>query len=332
MQKGLLLINLGTPDGADVRSVRRYLKEFLSDPRVIDLPSPIRYALLYAFILPFRPKKSAHAYQSIWTEKGSPLLLNGKALQSAVQQQLGGEWKVALGMRYGQPSIASALEELSDCSKICVFPLFPQYSSAATGSALEKLMDIQKKARILPELHIVRDFYRAPYFIQAQAERIRPHLEGADHLIFSYHGLPQRQLEKEGCQPVCLQPCALETKPNAGCYRAQCFASSHALAEALGMNKQQYTTAFQSRLGQTPWIQPYTDATLADLAAKGVKNILISCPSFASDCLETIEEIGIAAKEQWQRAGGTSLQLIPCVNDDPIFAKGIAETARNYCA
>ncbi|TAL59955.1 MAG: ferrochelatase, partial [Legionella sp.] len=203
MQRGLLLINLGTPDSSSKGAVRKYLREFLSDPRVIDLPALVRYLLVHAFILPFRTKKSAKAYQQIWTPQGSPLLFNSQNLTQELQRQLGGEVQVALGMRYGSPSIATALESLKTCSSLTVLPLYPQYSSAATGSAIEEVLRIVAKAEIIPTLHIIREFYQHPAFIKAQAQVIREHLRDQQHLIFSYHGLPERQIQKSGCQQVC---------------------------------------------------------------------------------------------------------------------------------
>ncbi|MCC5791722.1 MAG: ferrochelatase [Legionellaceae bacterium] len=325
MKKGLLLLNLGTPDSPEVPAVRRYLAEFLSDYRVIDLPAPLRYLLLYAFILPFRPRQSAHAYQAIWRPEGSPLLLYSQSLSEKVQSQLGSQWQVALGMRYGTPSIASAVAALQDCASITVLPLFPQYSSAATGSAIEKTLHTIQQQRILPNLQIIRDFCTAPAFIEAQAALLRPLIAHHEHLLFSFHGIPERHLTKEGCQPVCPQACPALTLANQACYRAQCYATARALAKALALTETQYSVAFQSRLGKTPWIQPYTDAYLPELAQGGIKNILVSCPSFVADCLETLEEIGMRAKAQWQSLGGEKLTLAPCVNDSALWVEGLVK-------
>ncbi|MDI9817858.1 MULTISPECIES: ferrochelatase [unclassified Legionella] len=322
MKKGLLLINLGTPDNSDVRSVRRYLKQFLKDKRVIDLPSPIRNLILYGFILPFRPQQSAHAYQAIWTKKGSPLLVNSRNLQAKLQLQLGDEWKVSLGMRYGNPSVSNALKELGDCESITVLPLYPQYSSAATGSSIEEVLRQLAPNAVFPSLTIIRDFFQHPAFIDAQAALIKPHIATHDYLLFSYHGIPERHLIYNGCKSVCNGPCPAD-KSSKGCYKAQCYATSRELAKLLNLTEKDYGTAFQSRLGKTPWIKPYTDVLLTELARKGIKRLAISCPSFVADCLETLEEIGIRAKAQWEQLGGSQLTLIPCVNDSDLWVEGL---------
>jgi len=324
MKKGLLLINLGTPDAPNAAAVRRYLQEFLSDYRVIDLPAPVRYLLLYAFILPFRPKKSAHAYQTIWTEQGSPLLVNGQRLVDKLQTVLGKPFHVVLGMRYGNPSIEQALQQLSDCSQITVLPLYPQYSSAATGSSLEKVMMLLSKQLNHPSLTIVRDFYHHPGFIQPQAKIIQPFLATHDHLLFSYHGIPERHIVNGGCEQVCQQACP-PVSQNESCYRAHCYATSNALAKTLNLADDFYSTAFQSRLGKMPWIKPYTDHLLPQLAQQGIKRLAVCCPSFTADCLETLEEIGLRAREQWRALGGEDLTLIPCVNDNDDWVSGIIQ-------
>jgi len=323
MKKGLLLINLGTPDNCDTASVRRYLKEFLSDKRVIDLPAPIRYLLLYGVILPFRPKQSAHAYQAIWTEEGSPLLLNSLSLKKKLQEKLADDYQVALGMRYGKPSLETALAELSMCSAITILPLYPQYSSAATGSTIEKIMALIAEKSTHPSVHIIRDFYNQPAFIQAQAELIKPYIANHDHLLLSYHGVPERHIMRAGCSKVCTEACPPVTEMNQTCYRAQCYATSTQLADYLQLDTSRYSTAFQSRLGKTPWIKPYTDECLPELARRGIKRLAVACPSFVADCLETIEEIGIRAREQWLGLGGEELTLIPCLNDSDGWVEAI---------
>jgi len=325
MKQGLLLINLGTPDAPDVASVRRYLHEFLTDKRVIDLPAPLRYLLVYAFILPFRPRSSAHAYQEVWTDEGSPLMVHSLALLAKVQQRLAATHQVALGMRYGQPSIASALQQLSACDELTVLPLYPQYSSAATGSSIEKVLTLLAEKNTLPSLHIIRDFYQHPGFIAAQAALIKPYLADHDYLLFSYHGIPERHLERNGCKPVCAALCPPD---QSSCYRSQCQATTRALAGALSLDEDRYSSAFQSRLGKTPWIQPYTDVELPKLAQKGIRRLAIACPSFVADCLETLEEIGIRAKAQWLQLGGEELTLIPCVNDQDLWVDAVVDIAR----
>lgn len=330
MQKiGVLLINLGTPDNCDIKSVRRYLKEFLSDPRVIDLPSPARWLLLNAVILPFRPKKSAKAYQKIWLPSGSPLLTNGYALKEALTNQLGENYQVEIGMRYGNPSIATAIENLKHCKRLIILPLFPQYSSAATGSALEKCLSLISKHWNIPQLTVINDFYNHRGFINAYAEIIKCHLEKQeiDLLLFSYHGLPERHIHKSACAANCahIDSCPIILKHNQYCYRAQCYATSHALANAIGLAPNKYAVSFQSRLGRTPWIKPYTDELFAELRQKNIGNIAIVCPSFVADCLETLEEISIRGKEQWQALGGKTFISIPCLNAEPLWVNALVD-------
>jgi ferrochelatase len=327
MKNGLLLINLGTPETPQVSSVRRYLKEFLADQRVIDLPAPLRYILLYCFILPFRPKVSAHAYQAIWTKEGSPLLVNSEQLVYELQKKLGDSYDVALGMRYGQPSLSSALAKLSHCDHLTILPLYPQYSSAATGSSIEKILQLIATRPTHPSLHIIRDFYQHPGFINAQAAIIQPYIADHDYVLFSYHGIPQRHIVKAGCQNACVENCPTPIA-HATCYRAQCYETTRALVEQLHLQEGHYSTAFQSRLGKTPWIEPYTDIVLSELAKKGIKRLAVSCPSFTVDCLETLEEIGIRAKEQWQALGGEKLTLIPCVNASELWLDGIIKICK----
>ncbi len=312
MKQGLLLINIGSPEAPDTPAVRRYLREFLADKRVNDLPTPLRFLLLYAFILPFRPARSAHAYQAIWTQNGSPLIHHSDALRRKLQARLGEACKVVLGMRYGQPSISTACEQLQSCEHITVLPLYPQYSSAATGSAIEKVLQVLARNPVFPSITIIRDFYHHPAFLHALAVQIKPYITHHDYVLFSYHGLPEHHLQKSGCKRVCVDACPPISLVNQSCYRAQCQQTTALLANALGLTD--YGTSFQSRLGHTPWIKPYTDAMLMDLAARGIKRLAIACPSFVADCLETLEEIGIRAQAQWLQAGGEALTLIPCMN------------------
>lgn len=319
MKNGLLLINLGTPEAPDTVAVRKYLREFLADKRVIDLPAPLRYLLLYSIILPFRPKRSAHAYQAIWSEEGSPLLIHSRRLQTKLQTALGSSWQVSLGMRYGNPSLISALEELRHCPRLTILPLYPQYSSAATGSSIERVLHLLASQPVFPTLTIIRDFHDYPGFINAQATLIKPYVADHDYVLFSYHGVPERHLLNTGCNKVCEQSCPPINESNQACYKAQCYATTNSLVKALSLSQGKYGVAFQSRLGKTPWIKPYLDEVLPKLATQGIKRLAVSCPSFVADCLETLEEIGIRAQEQWQQLGGEKLTLIPCVNDSELW-------------
>lgn len=329
---GVLLLNLGTPDSNDVSAVRRYLKAFLNDPRVVDLPFWIRWPLVNLIIIPSRAKRSAEAYQSIWEEGGSPLLLNSQRLQKALAEKLGEDYEVALGMRYGNPSVESALEQLKTCHHLWIFPLFPQYASAVTGSVLEKVFSLLSIWQQIPDLIIKRDFYDAPWFIEPYAQCIKKAVEGKkiDLFLFSYHGLPERQLDKKSCLPNCKEQtaCPVKTLERHDCYRAQCYLTSQALMRACNIPESAAITAFQSRLGKTPWIKPYADQLLPDFIQKGVKNIAVVCPSFVSDCLETLEEMGIRMKNTWTALGGGEFTLVPCLNDNVIWVEGLTHQIR----
>ena len=313
MKHGLLLLNIGSPDAPTISSVRRYLRVFLSDPRVIDLPVLLRLLLVYCFILPFRPRRSAEAYHAVWTPEGSPLMRYSERMCQSLQTALGPQYTVVLGMRYGKPSIQSALDALSACDRITVWPLYPQYSSAATGSYIEAVLKGIASKPIFPSMNVIRDFYKHPAYIKAQAAEIAPYIHTHDSILFSYHGLPENHLLKEGCNPVCTKACRPEGGAR-GCYRAQCLETTASLTHALKITE--YSTSFQSRLGRTPWIKPYTDIVLVELAARGIKRLAVVCPSFVTDCLETLEEIGMRAKEQWLSLGGETFTLIPCMNDN----------------
>jgi ferrochelatase len=326
IKTGVLLINLGTPDDTKLSSIRRYLREFLLDPRVIDLPLFFRYLLVYGAILPFRPFKAAKAYQKIWQKEGSPLRVHTLALADKVSEALGKSYHVEAAMRYGKPSIVSALKNFADCKEMIVLPLFPQYSSAATGSAIAKtLMELSKQWN-LPKIKVIDQFYARNEFIHPLAALIKPYISNADtFLLLSYHGLPERHLDKSLCQAPCQrrEACPLVDSKNYFCYRAHCYETSRLLAETLELPADRYMTAFQSRLGRIPWIKPYTDDILPKLYATGIKKLVVACPAFTADCLETLEEIGMQAKEQWMALGGESFQLIPCLNADPLWVKGV---------
>lgn len=330
---GVLLINLGTPDDSSAKSVYRYLKQFLNDPRVIDLPTLIRYILVNLIIIPLRYRKSAHAYQQIWTDSGSPLLTNSQDLVTEISKQFDSSVQVELGMRYGNPSIESAVNKLKNCQKIIAIPLFPQYSSAATGSAIEELLRVLSKKWNIPDISIVKDFFDNPDFINAYANQIQESMKNktVDKLIFSFHGLPERHITKSECQSPCskLEPCPPLTPLNSFCYRAQCYETSRLLAQALHLNSSEYLVSFQSRLGKTPWIKPYTDLILEELRQKNIENIAIACPSFVGDCLETLEEINLQAREQWKEIGGHEFIFVPCINTHPLWVQGLTKLIKS---
>ena len=329
---GVLLVNLGTPDQPTTAPVRRYLRQFLSDPRVLSLPQPLRWLLLNAVILPFRPRRSAEAYRAIWTPEGSPLLVHSESLSREVARQLGGRFEVRLAMRYGRPSIEQGLEELETAcvDRIVVLPLFPQYAAAVTASVSAAVFDALQQRVDIPPVEVLGPFYDEPDFATAWARIVGPELERfePDLVLFSYHGLPESQIRQSDPQSGhCLSSPDCCEKPGMSlsrCYRAQCLATTRSLQTALALEPDRIQTAFQSRLGRTPWIGPQTDRILDGLAADGVRRLAVLCPSFVCDCLETLEEIGIRLREQWQAAGGESLWLAPCPNGDPRMAAAVA--------
>jgi len=334
---GILLINLGTPSAADKAHVRAYLREFLNDPRVIDLPWALRQCLLYGLILPFRTPKTAHAYQQIWQPEGSPLLIHNQQLAQSLARELGENYQVALGMRYGQPSIRTALQELKNCQKLLVLPLFPQYSSAATGSALAKLFEELQRMTDIPEIKVINSFYEHPDFIEAWKAVIKENwpAEKPEMWLFSYHSLPLRHLTKRGCDPeACSQSgnCASPIPQNQQCYRRQCLKTTQLLAQALGLQPKEYCFSFQSRLGRTPWLTPYTDHLLTELASQGVKRLAVVCPSFVTDCLETLEEIGIRGQAQWEKQTGYQFTLLPCLNHHKAWTNALAQIVAIHTA
>jgi len=327
--RGALLINLGTPDAARPREVRRYLREFLSDPRVVDIAAPLRFLLVNVVIAPSRAPKSARAYAKIWSPRGSPLLFHGLDLRDRLRERL--PVPVELAMRYGEPSIAAGLAALerAGCERVVLAPLYPQYASSSTGSSLEEAFLWTSGRWKTSCIDALPAFYDDARFLDAVAALGRPVLEEfrPEHVLFSYHGLPERhctKTDKSGAH--CLKRadcCARIVEANKNCYRAQCFATTHGLRERLGLDDSRSTITFQSRLGRTPWIQPFTDVELVRLAQRGVKRLAVFCPSFVADCLETLEEIGIRARADFRAAGGEELVLVPSLNAHPLWVAGL---------
>ena len=319
--------------------MRRYLREFLSDPRVIDIHPVGRWMLLNLVILPFRPKKSAAAYKEIWQPEGSPLLIHSEALCAGLRERIP-EHPIELAMRYGNPSIASGLERLraQSCDRIVVVPLYPHYASSSTGSTVEKVYTEAGKLWNTPFITVVPPFYDHPGFISAFAEVSREGLAELtpDHVLFSFHGVPERQVIASADPKLCVaEPdcCERLVDANRNCYRAQCFVTAKELAAKLGLGSahgldQRWSISFQSRLGRTPWIKPYTDEVIPKLAAGGVRKIAVFCPAFVADCLETIEEIGMRARDDFRAAGGEALELIPSLNSDPAWIAGLETIVR----
>lgn len=335
---GVLLVNLGTPDSPQTSDVRRYLNEFLTDGRVIDMPAAVRYPLFQGIVVPLRAPKSAKIYQLLWdAERGSPLLYHGLDLQKLVQEKLGTEYVVAFGMRYQNPSIEKALNELREAAvdRIIVLPLFPQYAAASTGSVQEKVMDIVKDWWIVPSISFISTFTDDAGFIGSFVARGKAELakHDYDHVLFSYHGIPERHVLKGSQKGYCKlgNCCNSYNKNNRYCYRAQCFETSRLLAKGLGLREDQYTVAFQSRLQsrlRDPWLQPYADEALKELPAKGYKNVLAFSPAFVADCLETTVEVGMEFKEMFEQAGGAHWQLVPSLNSEPEWVNAVAEMIR----
>jgi ferrochelatase len=317
----VVLVNLGTPDAPDILSVRRYLREFLSDPRVIELPHWRWWPILHGIILRLRPRRSAHAYRQVWTERGSPLMLHSEALSAAVADKLGtiaaGPVLVRNAMRYGQPALGAVLRELqaANVRRIMILPMYPQYSGTTTGSVFDALADELKTWRWIPELAFVSDYYRHPGYAEAVADSVRRHwaAEGRRHLLFSFHGIPQRYLH--GGDP----------------YHCQCHASARRVAELLDLGERDWSIAFQSRVGREPWLQPYTDELLAALPGRGICAVDVICPGFAVDCLETLEEIAVENRERFLLAGGERFGYIPCLNASDEHASLVAQLVRERC-
>jgi ferrochelatase len=312
--------------------VRPFLREFLSDPRVLDMPGWTRSLLLNTVILPFRPAKAARAYAKIWTEEGSPLLVHGRNLAAALRARLGEETPVALGMRYGTPSLRDGLAELVDAgvSEVVAFSLFPHYASSSWGSAIAKLGEEVGRFNVTPYLTCLPVYYDHPAFVRALAAVSGPSLEAPyDKLLLSYHGLPERHVrasDASGTHCLASADCCEAIIPaNRACYRAQCHATTRALTAELGLSADKVETAFQSRLGRTPWIRPFTDERLTALPKEGVKRLVVAVPSFAADCLETLEEIGIRGRADFLAAGGEELTLVPCLNSHAAWVEAILE-------
>jgi protoporphyrin/coproporphyrin ferrochelatase len=320
---GVLLINLGTPDSPAVGDVRPYLSQFLNDPRVIDIPWLSRKMLVNAIIVPFRAPKSAKVYKKLWTDKGSPLLFHSERAKELLQLELGAEYDVHLAMRYKNPSIPDVLEKmrLNNYSKIIVVPMFPQYASASTGSALEEVMRVISKWWVIPEIKMISQYYDHPMYIDAFAERGKKYnIANYDHVLFSYHGLPERQLDKVYTSGLCKdKDCDHHiTEENKFCYKATAYATTRLLAEKLNIPKEKYTVCFQSRLDEG-WVKPYSDEVIKNCGKKGMKKLLVFSPAFTADCLETIIEIGEEYQELFHEHGGEKVQLVESLNDHPLW-------------
>lgn len=331
---GILLANLGTPHSPEPKHVFRYLNEFLTDKRVIDYPWLKRQLLVRGIIVPFRYKQSAELYKKIWLKEGSPLLIHGHEVKSKLQEKLGSQYHVSLAMRYQSPSLSSALEEMqkANVSEIIIFPLFPQYASATTGSVHQKVMEGIKHWNVIPKLSFISSYPDHPALIHAYCERAKQYdLKSYDHILFSFHGLPERQIKRADSSGKCLKGecCQTLTANNQYCYKAQCHATTRAIVKELGLSTSDYTICFQSRLGSEPWLEPYTSDVIEALAIKGKKKVLVFCPAFVCDCLETTCEISIEYAHLFREHGGEELQLVEGLNSHPAWIEAIKQIALN---
>jgi ferrochelatase len=337
MKKGLLLLNLGTPQSPEPPEVGAYLKEFLMDPLVIDVPWAARWFLVNVLIVPKRKFASSVQYKTSWTDRGSPLLFHLKDLAAKVAPLVAGEFELEYAMRYGSPSVATALAALraKGVTDVTVLPLYPQYAESSTLSSIEAC--VQEAAKLSLRLSFVPAFYVDPAFIGPYAALVKKawDAEKPEHLLMSFHSLPERHIrrtDRSGGKHCLRSPncCDKIVAANRDCYRAQSYATARAIAQACNIPTSQYTVSFQSRLGRSEWIKPATEATIAELGQRGIKKLAVVCPSFVSDCLETIEEIGVRGAEVFEHAGGKEIVRIPCLNADESWARGVAELARNH--
>lgn len=336
-KRSVLIVNLGSPDSTSVPDVRRYLREFLGDKRVLDAPAPLRWLLLEGIILPTRPKKTAHAYSKVWTPEGSPLVATSASVRRKLSAALGDGVPVHIAMRYGSPSIASAVAALAreGCDEVLLFPQYPHYAMASWETVAVRVYE--EAARQAPSMRVscVQPFYGATDYIEMLHAVAAPHLEAPyDHLLFSYHGIPERHLRKADssrahCTVVadCCTTCA---PAHSTCYRAQCLRTTAAFAARAGLDPARYSVSYQSRLAGEPWLTPFTDFELVRLPKAGVKRLLVMCPSFLADCLETLEEISMTGRETFLAAGGEHFEKIMCPNDHPAFIDFLANRVRKW--
>lgn len=328
---GVLLINLGTPLSYKPKDVRVYLNEFLLDPRVIDLPFLTRHLLVKGIIIPLRYRQSAKSYKEIWTEEGAPLLKYTQKTKTKLQTLMGDEFVIEMGMRYQEPSIEQGLINLQKhaLKSLVVIPLFPQYASATTGSIYEKLFKILSKWNVIPKLKVIDSFYNHPKLIEAFTSIANSYdINSYDHILMSFHGLPERHIKKADPHKCCLASsdcCQNMSFKNKQCYSAQCHATAKSIAASLNLNQDRYTICFQSRLGKDPWLGPSTADIIQKLPGQGHKKVLVMCPAFACDCLETLHEIGIEYQHLFQASGGKNLTLMEGLNEHPLWIETLKE-------
>jgi ferrochelatase len=328
---GILLMNLGSPDSTSVKDLRKYLGEFLMDERVIDVPWLLRFMLVKGIIVPFRSPKSAKAYKSIWTDEGSPLLVITKALREALQQSV--DEPVEIAMRYGSPTPEYAFERLMEkvpgLEEVIAVPLYPHYAMSSYETAVEHARKVHAEKKYPFSLSFVGPYYNEPEYLNALSESIRPYLETEyDHILFSYHGVPERHIRKGDITGAhCLKTgecCSVASPAHSRCYRHQCLETTRLVAARLGLHQDKFSFSFQSRLGRDEWLKPYTAARLEAMPGENIKKLLVVCPAFVSDCLETLEEIAEEGRESFIHAGGESFTMIPCLNVHPLWVRALA--------
>lgn len=334
-KKGVLLVNLGTPDSPSVKDVRKYLREFLMDKYVIDLPYLYRWFLVNVIIATFRGPKSAEIYQQLWTEKGSPLMYYGKIVTQLLQNKLGNEFPVFFAMRYQNPSIQNVLEDIKkqNITDLTVVPLYPQYASSTTKSSIEKVEQELKKINYAPKIKFIENFLTNEKFITTFAELGNKYWDTKefDKVIFSFHGVPERHITKDCSNDYCKLDdhcCSSYNASNKFCYRAQCHETARLIAKKMDLKEEEFEITFQSRLEtrtRDPWLKPYTDLVIAELAQKGCKRILAFSPSFVADCLETTIEVGEEFREVFIENGGEKWQLVESLNDHPLWIEALEE-------
>ncbi|MDB5013725.1 MAG: ferrochelatase [Daejeonella sp.] len=336
-KKGILIVNLGTPDSPSTADVRKYLNEFLMDGRVIDVNPVWRNVLVKGIITPFRSSKSAKLYKEIWSaETGSPLLHYSKLQVKLLQEKLGSGYQVELAMRYQSPSIDSALDRLkaAQVDSIKVVPMFPHYASASTGSVIDKVMELVSKWQTIPPISFINSFHNNAGMIDTFADNaLKYQPETFDHILFSFHGLPERHLIKgDDSKKHCLKAkdcCLTLTDDNKFCYSAQCHDTARLIAEKLSIPKEKYTVCFQSRLGRDPWVKPYTIDKVEEQAKSGAKRLLVFCPAFVADCLETVYEVTVEYGDEFKKLGGVDVQLVESLNDHPTWIEALANLVKN---
>jgi ferrochelatase len=336
-KRGIILLNLGSPDSTEVKDVRKYLMEFLMDGRVIDYPYLIRLLLVGGIIAPFRAPKSAEAYRAIWTRDGSPLIVLTEQLKKVLELKI--DEPVEIAMRYGNPTMENAFERLQQrvpgLEEVLAIPLYPHYAMSSYETAVEHAKSVHKKKSYPFSLSFIKPFYNEPHYIQALTDSIKPYLEqDYDQVLFSYHGLPERHMTKADptghhCMKVA-NCCEISSPAHATCYRHQCWTTTQILAKNLSIPPNKVGFSFQSRLGREEWLKPYTVLRLQELPKEGVKKLVILCPAFVSDCLETLEEIAMSGKETFLQAGGESFTLVPCLNVHPLWVQAIATWIKDF--